>query len=96
MTRKKYYSMIKKIKYPEWIGGTICVLGAGFIVFHFSELDTIFLQMVGIVAILILLLMPAISIVSFSRFNLTDDLTRPYAETLRQFAFQKLLKELES
>lgn len=90
MTQKKYFSMINKIKFPEYIGGLICLLGAGFIGFKFSELDTIYLQIVVIIAISLLILMPTISLLSFSRFNLMSDVNKPYAETLRQFAVQEL------
>ena len=90
MTQKKYSSMINKIKFPEYIGGLICLLGAGFIGFKFSELDTIYLQIIGIIAMSLLILMPTISLLSFSRFNLMNDVNKPYAETLRQFAIQKL------
>ncbi|MEP7255001.1 MAG: hypothetical protein ABI666_04450 [Ferruginibacter sp.] len=90
MTKKKYYTAINKIKYPEWAGAIICWLAAAFIGFHFNRLDTIFFQIAGIAAILIFLLLPAISIISLNRFNLINDPNKPYAETLRLFAVQKL------
>lgn len=90
MMHKKYDSAIKKIKYPEWAGGIICLLAVIFIVFNFGKLDTLFFKTVGVAAVLLLLLLPAISVLSFNRFNLTADVSKPYAETLRQFAIEKL------
>ncbi|MEO7769125.1 MAG: hypothetical protein ABIS01_16960 [Ferruginibacter sp.] len=90
LTHKKYNAMIKKVKYPEWIGGAVCLLGAAFISFNFGRLDTMFLKVVGITSILILISTPIISVISVGRFNLVNDLGKPYAATLRQFATQKL------
>lgn len=90
MTQKKYYSKIKKIKYPELIGGIVCLLGLSFIGFNFNKLDTVFLQVTGVITILLLMLLPTISFLSLKQFNLADDLNKPYAESIKQFAIQKL------
>ncbi len=90
MTQKKYYSRLNKIKYPEWIGSAICVLSAAYIGFNFNKLDNVFFQFTGVLAILLLLIMPAIGLISLSRFNVIDDSNKPYIETLRQFSVQKL------
>ena len=90
MTQQKYTSKINKIKYPEWIGAIVCVLNVFYIVFNFSKLDTLTFQIVGISTILLLLAMAAIGLMSFNRLSLQGDLNRPYAETIREFAIQKL------
>ena len=38
MIQKKYASKIKKIKYPELIGGIICLLGLGFVAVSYTHL----------------------------------------------------------
>jgi hypothetical protein len=90
MTQKKYASRINKIKYPEWIGAIVCVLSVFYIIFNFSKLDSLLFQIIGTCTILLLLAMAAIGLMSFNRLNLAGDLNRPYAETIRQFAIQKL------
>lgn len=90
MIQKKYASKIKKIKYPELIGGIICLLGLGFVVFNFNKFDTIFLQAIGVLTMLLLIIQPAISFLSLKQFNTTDDLSKPYVEIIKQFAIQKL------
>ena len=90
MTQQKYTSKINKIKYPEWIGAIVCVLNIFYIVFNFSKLDTLTFQIIGTCTILLLLAMAAIGLMSFNRLSLQGDLNRPYAETIREFAIQKL------
>ncbi|MEP7164486.1 MAG: hypothetical protein ABI741_07325 [Ferruginibacter sp.] len=90
MTRAKYHSRLKKIACPEIIGVIICMIGAGYIVLNFSKLAGIFLQAAGIISILLLLLMSAISLLSLPRFHMSRDMNRPYSETLKEFAVQKI------
>ena len=91
MTQKKYQSKIKKIKYPELIGGIICILGLSFIGFNFNKLDTLFLQSIGVLAILLLLIIPAFSFLSLTQFNSADNFDKPYIEIIKQFANRKLM-----
>lgn len=88
--QKKYHSKIKKITYPEISGVIVCLISAVFIGVNFSKLDTILLQGAGIVSILLLLALSVISLLSLRQLDLTADAGRPYAETLRIFAIQKL------
>lgn len=90
MTKNKYYSKIKRIKYPELIGGFVCILGLLFIVVNFNKLDTLFLQSIGVLAILILMIMPILSFLSLTKLNSPEKLDRPYVEIIKQFAIQKL------
>ena len=90
MTQEKYHSKIKKITYPEIIGSSICVIVAGFIALNFNKLDTIILQAVGVASIIILLIISTIGILSLQQLNMKKDLNKPYAETLKIFATQKL------
>lgn len=90
MTQEKYHSKIKKITYPEIIGSSICVIAAGFIALNFNKLDTIILQAIGVASIIILLIISTLGILSLQQLNLKKDLNKPYAETLKIFATQKL------
>ena len=90
MTQEKYHSKIKKITYPEIIGSSICVIAAGFIALNFNKLDTIILQAVGVASIIILLIISTIGVLSSQQLNMKKDLNKPYAETLKIFATQKL------
>ena len=90
MTQKKYYSKIKKITIPEIIGSSICVIAAGFIALNFNKLDTHIFQAVGAASIIILLTLSVLSVLSLQRLNMKKDFNKPYAETLKIFATQKL------
>jgi hypothetical protein len=90
MTKNKYDSNLKKIAYPEIAGVIVCLIAATFVVLNFSKLDSAFLQAAGIISILLLLILPAISLVSLRQLNVTPDLTKSYAETLKDFAVQKI------
>ena len=90
MTQKRYYSNLKKVAYPEIAGVIVCLMGALFIGLNFNKLNTIFLQAAGVVALLVLLTLSIISLLSLQQLNITGDVNKPYAETLKRFAIQKL------
>jgi hypothetical protein len=90
MTQKKYYSKLRRIAYSEIIGISICLMGAFYIGLNFYKLDTAFLQGVGVVSIFLLLTLSIISILSLRQFNIPSDVNKPYAETLKRFAVQKI------
>lgn len=90
MTQKKYESKIRKIKYPELTGGIICILGLSFIVFNFNKLDTPFLQSIGVVTILLLLIIPALSYLSLTSLPSANNFDKPHIEIIQNFAKQKL------
>ena len=90
MTKEKYHSKIKKITLPEIIGSIVCIIAAGIMVLNFKKLDTVVLQAVGVASIIILLVISGLSVLSLQRLNMKKDLNKPYAETLKIFAIQKL------
>ena len=90
MTQSKYNSKINRIAYTEIMGSLICLFATIFIGLNFYKLDNIFLQGVGIVSILLLLTLSVISFLSLRKLKKTNDFTKPYAETLKTFATQKL------
>lgn len=90
MTKNKYQVKINKIKYPELTGGIVCLLGLVFIGFNFSKLDTVFLESIGVLTILLLMILPILSFLSLKQFNSTSNFDKPYIEIIKQFANQKL------
>jgi hypothetical protein len=90
ITQKKYSVVIQKIKYPEWIGSIVCLGASVYIMVNFSRLTTLYMQSIGIVSILLLLVMPAIGLLSMQRLAINDAVNKPYAAVLKQFAFQKI------
>ena len=90
ITRAKYNSKINKIAYPEIFGSAICLIAIIFIGFNFYKLDTTFLQGVGVLSIFVLLTISVVSFLSLRQLKMTNDFNKPYAETLKIFATQKL------
>jgi len=90
MTQTKYKARLKKIVYPELIGTLVSFTGVAFIYLNFNKLNTPFLQGLGIITSLFLLILPVISLVLLWQFNMMGDISRPYSETLKKFALQKL------
>ena len=62
MTKKKYYLKINKIKYAELAGGIVWLFALVFTVLNFEKLDTISLQVIGVIMILLLIMLAAISV----------------------------------
>jgi hypothetical protein len=90
MSNQKYRSKLKKITIPELTGSIVCLAAAVFIGFSFDKLDTVLLQGAGVLSILLLLLLPAISSLSTWKLSKPSNLNKPYAETLKAFANQKI------
>lgn len=90
ITKSNYKSNLKKIIFPEIIGVLICILSAVYIGLHFDQLDTNILKGTGILAIVLVVVIPFISLISLLQFNTIGDLNKPYAETLTDFATQKI------
>ncbi len=90
MARSKYNSSLKKVIYPEMAGIIICIAAAAYIVLNFSKLGTPTLKGAGIVSILLLFTLSAISLISIRQLRMTRDLNKTYAETLKAFARQKI------
>ncbi len=91
MTQRKINSKINKIRTPEITGGLVCILGLVFIGYNFDKLDSTFLQSIALITILLLMALPLLSFLSLKQFDLNDDpKDKPYIETIKQFAVQKL------
>ena len=90
MTKNKYNINIKKIAYPELIGMIICSLSCIYIGFNFNKLNSIYLQSIGVIAILILIILSAISLLNIWQFNKIGNLNKTYAEILIEFTREKI------
>lgn len=90
MTQNRYNSKMKKITYPELIGTVISFSGAIYLGLHFYKLQTIFLQVLGILVLLYMVLAPIASLILLFQFNQIVDVNKPYIETLKKFAIQKI------
>ena len=90
MSERKFTSNLQKIAIPEIIGGVICVGCAIYIGFQFKLLDTALFKIVGVVSILLLIVLPAISLFSIQQLYKSTDISKSYAETLKEFAVQKM------
>lgn len=90
MTQQGFRSRLNKVIFHEALG-TVFAFGAViYMIVNFNKLTTPFFQAMGILTILILVVLPIISLVLLWQINSTGDLNRPYAETLKTFATQKL------
>jgi len=90
MIQTRFRSRVSKVIYHEALG-TVFALGAVlYMALNFGKLTTPFFQGIGIVTMLLLIVLPAISLILLSRLNSVGNLSRPYAETLKTFAMQKL------
>jgi hypothetical protein len=88
--KDKYRSKLRKITIPEIAGSMVCLAAAVFIGLSFDKLDTPFLQGAGALCILLLLAVPLISLLSTRQLSKVGDIEKPYAETLKVFAIEKI------
>jgi hypothetical protein len=90
MSKRKTYTLLKKILLPEILGSAICIGCALFIGFNFYTLDTIAYQISGVLGIVLCLILSAISLMSIRKLYQPVDAGKPYAETLKEFAVNKI------
>ena len=90
MDKTKFQSSLNKILLPEIFGTVFCIGFAIYIGYNFSKLETITYQVAGIVAILLFVILPIISLISILRIYKVADINKPYSETLKNFAVGKI------
>ncbi len=90
MTETGYKSKLKKVIYHETLGTFFAFGAVAYMIVNFSKLSTPFFQGIGIITIIMLVVLPTISLVLLSQINSVGDVSRPFAETLKTFATQKL------
>lgn len=90
MSQRKFHSHLNKIIVPEILGSAVCIGGAVFIGFNFYKLDTISFQIVGVLAILLFVILCVLSLMSIQHLYKAGDINKPYADTLKKFAIEKI------
>ena len=90
MSKKKFNSKIKKIILPEILGSLVCLAAAVFTWLNFYKLGTAAFQITGVLAIMLLVVLPIISLISIQQLYKTGDMSKSYADTLKAFTVQKI------
>jgi hypothetical protein len=90
MSNRKFKSKMYKIILPEILGSIICISSAFFIGFNFYKLDVLTYQIIGVLGILLFVIVTAISLLSLQTLNKVGDVGKPYVDTLKDFATQKI------
>ena len=90
MGKTKFQSSLKKILLPELFGSIICIVFAIFILFNFDKLNTVSFKIAGLVSVILLIFLPVISLRSVFQLYKAIDINKSYAETLKDFAVQKI------
>ena len=88
--RQKYRSKMRRVLFPEIVGMLIALYFAALFFFHFSMLDTQFLQVEGIITIVLLLIVPGSRIYLLSRLYQSSNMAVPFQEAYAHFLRYKI------
>jgi hypothetical protein len=90
MTESGYKSKLQKVVFHETLGTVFAFGAVAYMIVNFNKLATPFFQGIGVITIIMLIVLPIISLVLLRQLNSAGDVNQPFAETLKQFATQKL------
>jgi hypothetical protein len=90
MSNQKIHSSLRGIFLPEIFGSIICLGSAIFIVFNFGKLNTTPTEICGVASIILFALLPLLSLWSVSTLYHVGNISRTYAETLKDFTVRKI------
>lgn len=90
MSIVKIQSRLNKILVPEIAGSIVCLGFVIFIAFNFTKLDSASLQISGVVAMLLFITLPLISLLSIQQLYRSVDIDKSYVDTLKDFAIRKI------
>ncbi|MFD2523128.1 hypothetical protein [Emticicia soli] len=90
MTQTRFKSRLQKVVFHELIGALMCIAAVAYMAFNFDKLTTPFFQGLGIVTALLLMVLPIVSLMLIWQINSLGNVSQPIAETIKQFATQKL------
>lgn len=90
VTEQKYHSKLNKIRYSEMIGTIICYLGAVYLIMNFVKIDPLTEKIFAIIAIVLLLALPVISLRSLNRMQNLPISSKTYLDTLNDFGKRKM------
>ena len=86
MTQQQYRNRMNKIKYPEILGGLVCLVTAVLIIYNFQDLNTWPLRICGAISLMIMIILPIFlfrAIKHMDRINVQEN---NYKQTLVDFA----------
>ena len=90
MTNQKYKNRLNNIARPEFIGSIICFIMAIALIWNFSTLNTLLLQICGGFSVLFLIVIPVLSLQSIRSLQTINMSLPTYKNTLKEFAVQKI------
>lgn len=86
MTQQQYKDQMNKIKYPEILGGLVCLAAALLILFHFYELNTWPLRVCGVISLLVIIILPILSFKAIKQMDSVNIIESDYKQALTDFA----------
>ena len=89
MTRQNYRNKIRKILVPETIGALGCIAQIVFILINFRELDTWYLSACGIIAAVVLFLLPLLSLQSIRALRSVNISQKDFQQSLLDYSKRK-------
>jgi len=89
MIQEKFTNRLRRISVPETIGTFICFGMALYVVLNFSKLDTWYLQLSGIFAVVFCVVLPILSLKSIYGMRKIIISTSNYKETIENFVKRK-------
>jgi hypothetical protein len=90
MTQTNYRNKVNKILIPEAMGALVCFAGIMFIAVNFQKLNTWYLLVCGIVAVLILFIMPILSIKAIRNMRSINISANNYRQSLLEYSKGKV------
>ena len=90
MTNQNYKNRLNNIARPEFIGSIICFIMAIALIWNFSTLNTLLLQICGGFSILFLTVIPVLSLQSIRGLQTINMSLSTYKNTLKEFSVQKI------
>lgn len=86
MTHQQYRNRMNKVKYPEILGGLVCLVTAVLIIYNFQDLDTWPLRICGAISLMIMIILPIFSFRAIKHMDRINVQENNYKQTLVDFA----------
>lgn len=90
MIQQRYRKRLARIILPEILGSLVCLYFVALIFFQFSQLDTPFLQAIGVATMILLLAIPFLNLLPLFKMYRLGQPQASYREELAAFAKQKI------
>lgn len=91
MTKANYRNKINKIWIPELMGTLVCLASVIFILINYTKLNTPYLMACGIIASLILVLLPLLSLNAVYKMRSVHISAKSYKQSLLDYSKGKIL-----